>query len=359
MTAAEYKRDNSIKWFLAIIALFGLAMLIIPFFLIPPAFLYLELTDSVFINSGFEGMKSEITNSESGVPHSFMIQKWDGKFVVKVGKIDSGKTNWSMNVKGYYPTNLEVDIPPMEKGIYQVSLRPNFGRLNIIPVNVVKPEEPIDSEIKLKIAGEEISKKPGNRIISRLSPGSYQIHAEVSGFYPAEGKGVVREAVTADTPIFLFPILKANEVARIVLLWDVEPRDLDSHLFFPDESPVGNRHIYYPARYMNAFSGIMHAASLDVDDTTSYGPETVTIYKAVNGRYEYAIYHYAGEGTIGTTSKAEVTVITHSTTQKFSAPLTCTMKWWHVMDLEIKGSDVRIIPVNACVADMGWKTGKK
>ncbi|MBA4382487.1 MAG: hypothetical protein C0406_07975, partial [Sideroxydans sp.] len=56
---------------------------------------------------------------------------------------------------------------------------------------------------------------------------------------------------------------------RIVLNWGELPSDLDSHLIFP------SNHIYFNSKTGSTSSD----AKLDVDDTTSYGPETITIEK--------------------------------------------------------------------------------
>lgn len=77
------------------------------------------------------------------------------------------------------------------------------------------------------------------------------------------------------------PVMHKLDGMRIVLNWGAEPRDLDSHLFYP-----GN-HIYFNHKLGND-------AMLDVDDTTSYGPETITINRKHDGmRYVYAVHDYS------------------------------------------------------------------
>jgi hypothetical protein len=67
---------------------------------------------------------------------------------------------------------------------------------------------------------------------------------------------------------------------RVVLSWGEKPEDMDSHLCFP-----GN-HIYYDSQ-------IGDDANLDVDDTDSYGPETITITRKKPGQeYIYAVHNY-------------------------------------------------------------------
>lgn len=83
------------------------------------------------------------------------------------------------------------------------------------------------------------------------------------------------------------PTLASGEV-RIVLTWGATPDDLDSHLFTPYDSTLGDAtyHIWYG----NKSDAVGN--NLDVDDTTSYGPETMTIPVLRNGLYKYYVADY-------------------------------------------------------------------
>jgi hypothetical protein len=359
---AAAKKRGPIICLLSLMALLGLAMLAIPFLLTPPAYLYLQLSDTVFKDSAFKGKKIEVINNETGESHSFKIYKFAGDYMARVGRIESGKSNWQAKVEGYYPADFSVDIPPMRKETVPVSLKPDFGRLKILPKNVVEPEYPINTELKLTLNGKKVTRISNKDIIvSHLIPGRYTINAEARGFYPSKGEEAsVSEGKTTEAEVHLIPLLKDNEAARIVLRWDKDPRDLDSHLFLPENEALNIRHIYYPSKYMKARIGDTLAAVLDVDDTTSYGPETVTIYKKLNGLYRYAVYHYAGSGSIGGTSKAGIKVITHNNgIQEFPVPIGCKNRWWYVLDLKVNDLDVQVIHKNQCPTKMGWRTGKK
>lgn len=80
------------------------------------------------------------------------------------------------------------------------------------------------------------------------------------------------------------PIMANLDGMRVVLNWGATPADLDSHIVYP-----GN-HIY--------FSNMKGAdALLDVDDTTSYGPETITLQRKHDGeKYVYAVHDYSNRG---------------------------------------------------------------
>lgn len=80
------------------------------------------------------------------------------------------------------------------------------------------------------------------------------------------------------------PVMTNLDGLRIVLNWGETPSDLDSHIAYP------NNHIFYQHK-----TGDSHAnANLDVDDTTSYGPETITIEKKHAGEsYVYAVHNFS------------------------------------------------------------------
>jgi uncharacterized protein YfaP (DUF2135 family) len=80
------------------------------------------------------------------------------------------------------------------------------------------------------------------------------------------------------------------EAFRVVLNWGPTPSDLDLHAVYEDS------HVF--------FSHKQGADSfLDVDDTTSYGPETITVNKRHPGaKYVFAIHNYSAGGRYGTDS---------------------------------------------------------
>lgn len=86
---------------------------------------------------------------------------------------------------------------------------------------------------------------------------------------------------------------------RIVLKWGSDPRDLDSHITGPTSSG-SSFHVYY--NNDNAYDGDTNVANLDLDDTSSYGPETITLNPTTNGTYNYYVQRYAGEGSISTSN---------------------------------------------------------
>lgn len=115
------------------------------------------------------------------------------------------------------------------------------------------------------------------------------------------------------------------------LTWGALPRDLDSHLFTPSGT-----HVYYSSK-----GSLLAApfANLDVDDTSSYGPEVVTLTRLMVGTYKYSIFNYSGysSGSI-TAAGARVELNIPGRTLELFAPLageTSTTNWWNLFEFDV------------------------
>jgi tetratricopeptide (TPR) repeat protein len=76
------------------------------------------------------------------------------------------------------------------------------------------------------------------------------------------------------------PVMTQLDSLRVVLNWNRRPEDLDAHLGF------ARQHVYFMNKNQDN-------AQLDVDDTTGFGPETVTLYRRQSGmRYVYSVQSY-------------------------------------------------------------------
>jgi len=87
------------------------------------------------------------------------------------------------------------------------------------------------------------------------------------------------------------PILNTGEI-RIVLTWGENPSDLDSHLTGPISGSSERFHIYF------SNEGSINStpySNLDVDETSSYGPETITIRTQEAGVYRYSVQDYSNQ----------------------------------------------------------------
>ncbi len=177
----------------------------------------------------------------------------------------------------------------------------------------------------------------GNYTISNVAAGPRTVRASASGFTTLL-QGITVPGGGAVTLNFaLSPILGQGQL-RIVLTWGATPADLDSHLWLPPSNPY---HVYYNNDgNCNAFP----FACLDVDDISSYGPETITIKQRFNGTYVYGVYNYSNEAAI-TSSGGRVQVYGPSgLVAQFDVPGSGSGRWWYVFDLN--GGSGQITPRN-------------
>lgn len=137
---------------------------------------------------------------------------------------------------------------------------------------------------------EVILQKNGERSASNTTNAQGRTTVESNANDSAENLLIIKKAgystLVAKCPCdgmtyALSPVLKNLNSMRIVLNWGKKPSDLDSHLSYK------NQHIYWDKK-----QGL--SANLDVDDTDSYGPETVTIEKRLeNQYYVYSVHDFS------------------------------------------------------------------
>ena len=128
----------------------------------------------------------------------------------------------------------------------------------------------------------------------------------------------------------------ASGTYRIVLTWGSTPRDLDSHITGPLNS--GRFHVYYPSK--NSYNNGYQVANLDVDDTTSYGPETVTLYpsRTASGIYHYSVHDYSNKYLTSSKalSKSGAKVVVYKGSKQiatYKVPKGKGGTLWHVFDI--------------------------
>ncbi len=154
-----------------------------------------------------------------------------------------------------------------------------------------------------------------------LTKGYYTIEVSkigyISAFYNIYASS---DSITKD--LIISKIMQDNEM-RIVLSWGENPSDLDSHIS-QNEGNTVLQHIYY-----NHQTGT--GVKLDTDDTTSYGPETVTLNNSSNYTYKYYVHDYTNKGSSSSSamssSGAKVTVYTSNNVKVYYPPLVAGTVW--------------------------------
>jgi hypothetical protein len=172
----------------------------------------------------------------------------------------------------------------------------------------------------------------------RLGAGTYRMVVTAEGF--VEWSREVR--VTADealsVQVSLSPVLNMeNEVARVVLSWGATPSDLDSHLLGTGTEAF---HLFYTNKNVGG-------AQLDVDDTSAYGPETITIRSWNAERYRYYVKDYSNGGNPLSTALANSNAVVQlylgeDVAQVFPVPQTAGVIW-HVFDLDPQTGELTVV----------------
>lgn len=124
---------------------------------------------------------------------------------------------------------------------------------------------------------------------------------------------------------------------RIVLTWGAYPSDLDSHMTGNMVSGAYD-HIYY-----NRKTG--YAGNLDVDDTSSYGPETITITdfdKFQNG-FTYSVHDYSNKSSNSSSamSNSNATVVLYkgdTILETYYIPTNTVGTVWRVFSIDADGN---------------------
>jgi len=126
----------------------------------------------------------------------------------------------------------------------------------------------------------------GGYQITGVHAGTYTLTVEAAGFVSETRTGIViGSRVLAGQDVLLSP---DDLDLRIKLTWGATPADLDSHLTGPSTGG-GRFHVYWAAK--GALDQDPFAA-LDVDDVTSFGPETITVTRQGSGVYRYSVHDY-------------------------------------------------------------------
>ncbi|MBQ1784810.1 MAG: carboxypeptidase regulatory-like domain-containing protein [Gammaproteobacteria bacterium] len=126
--------------------------------------------------------------------------------------------------------------------------------------------------------------------------------------------------------------------ATVRLSWGESPSDLDSHLL----GNVGGAgfELYYGNESVLVGDQLFN---LDVDDTTSYGPEVVTMPGLPNGgSFHYVVHRYFGSGTIAS-SPARVELNLQGRTRVFTPPAGDADEYWHVFSIAVDDNGQAIL----------------
>ncbi len=177
-----------------------------------------------------------------------------------------------------------------------------------------------------------------------LKSGNYTLTASKEGYSDTSYNIVVYPGTTDENPAInetMSPEMD-DGYYRIVLTWGVDPRDLDSHMV-AETSSGGSIHVAYYDKNPDP-----HYANLDVDDTSSYGPETVTITNFEGlSNIRYAVHDYTNryeEPSNALSNSGAVVRIYKGNTllRTFNVPTGYGGTEWDVFELKSDGTIVSL-----------------
>ncbi len=135
-----------------------------------------------------------------------------------------------------------------------------------------------------------------------IEPGVYTVYAEAENYQSDYFTVVVIGGTTnRNQNGSLTPILQEGEM-RVVLTWGQTPADVDAHIVGP-KGDGSMFQVYYKNK--NYFQDNNLVANLDVDDRSSYGPETTTVYNMVeDGVYTYYVFDFTNKSKTNSNAMA-------------------------------------------------------
>lgn len=230
---------------------------------------------------------------------SYSLSVASGTYIVNFSKLGYIPVDYyNVNVREgetvYLEPVLQIDTEHSGTGIvsgYIINALSGAGVQNM----TVNLREGVNST-EGTIVASTISGGGGTYSISNLEAGNYTAEVGGSGYMTSyAGIVCIGGEETSNQNVVITPILPEGQT-RIVLTWDASPRDLDSHTWGP--LPGGSRfHMYWPYAESNGGSPWPTVVKLDVDDVTSYGPETTTLLQQISGVYRYSVHDYTNRSS--------------------------------------------------------------
>ena len=337
------------KAFLGLLALIGLCGVIGPLFLPTPGQVCIILSDAV-LRSDISAHPIEV--AIDGGASNFRLHKANNGVELYLDRVNEGPRSIMVSAQGYQPASLAVDVKPLSLVRVEQSLIPTFGLLEFRTVDA-KTNRDIPATVSTTgvSAGAESSQAKSPQA---LAPGGYVVRAQSAGFCPNSAQVHVEVGKSTQASFPLSPEIADDELARIVLVWEQDPRDVDAILV---QNLPGARLTTFWNNKQTMVAG-KSFSMLDTDQTQGKGPETMTIFKGHGGTNSFVVRYYSGEGNLGS-SGAIVKVITKGCVEQvFKVPPTFTSRAWHVVDIKEDAQGQAVVSVvNASMsdADMGLR----
>jgi len=184
------------------------------------------------------------------------------------------------------------------------------------------------------------SNSSGNVNATNIIPGEHIITVEHDDYQSRFINNVIVNSnqTTNSGDITINPLgYSGSDRVRFVLTWGQNPSDLDIHLWYVDGT--NDEHFYYGHQ---GNEDIFPYVELDVDDVSSYGPETMTVSQLTpNSTYIVAVHEYSSSSYLPT-SGAAIDVFSDTQGQISHCPVPSgsvgNRWWWYVLSMDGYGN---------------------
>ncbi|MFT3952508.1 MAG: carboxypeptidase regulatory-like domain-containing protein [Oscillospiraceae bacterium] len=281
--------------------------------------LFLNMPEAITVDRLSAAVGANITREHDAEADKDLVVFTKGNCTVKIECDDNGtitsKTAWN---KIILPTSAGSEKLPVKFAVANAS---NGNHIADADVSFSQNHQ---------VVATGHTDADGNCTIN-LAAGEYEVTVTANGFITALNNLTVTKGIENALTVGLSTELSSDQM-RIVLQWGAYPEDVDSYL-----TRIGNNSTY-------VYYGNMVAdyATLDHDDTTSFGPETITITD-LSQPYLYYIHDYMDTHTLGS-SGATVTVYKGNTQIATFAVNTAAKDEWSVLKI-VNGE---VTQVNLC-----------
>ncbi len=229
-----------------------------------------------------------------------------GEYMIKISA--SGYINFSCYAKvnadltTYMETFLMVEGSETDTGVAGGTVFNSLSGVGVEGVQMQFVKDWNNTASGAEVMGEVFTDTDGAYSVE-LPLGNYTAILTKEGYSSSYFNIVVQSGTTENQDGTITPEINGDDYL-ITLTWDENPRDLDSHMvgMYSDRTEF---HVYYSNKEADEHGRSL--CSLDYDDTSSYGPEHITLSAKSSQPYYYYVHHYAGSGSLAT-SGAMVTV---------------------------------------------------
>lgn len=234
----------------------------------------------------------------------------DGDGDYRITELDPGRHRLVFSQMGYLPVEASVTVEPgadvAVETVLQIDAQyDGAGHVDGTVVDAVTGDALQGVSIAFR---EGINRRDGGAVATvttdrsgdyavDLDAGHYTAALSMSGYIDSVFTLTVLGGRQHTSDLTLSPTLDESS-ARVVLTWGESPRDLDAHLLKISDGDT---------QYHLSFANPSEVdANLDRDDTTSFGPETITLDQLdPTARYVFYVHDYSNRSRASATAMAD------------------------------------------------------